>query len=153
MRFLIIVLCAAACSTPPAALRTESAPSDLSGIWRVAFVSDSGGHRTGGVIALFESRILGERFGFQPVPGVTQGTYDVDFRPLGFTFLGGAALQPAASALRGDSVEVVLNPYVGHGRLIMQGVRRGGIVSGDWSYDGPGGARGGFELRPWATVR
>ncbi len=154
MRFIVaIVCCSVACGTQRATPGAGRAPSDLTGLWKASFIADSGGHRTEGIVALFESRILADSFGFRPVVGVTQGTYDVDFRPLGFALVGGAALQPAASSLRGDSVEVILNPYVGHGGLVMKGVRHDGIVTGDWLYVGPGGARGGFELRPWDTAR
>jgi hypothetical protein len=105
------------------------------------------------VVALFQSAVLADSFGFKLVENATQGTYDLDFRPLGFALASGAALQPATSTLQGDSVEVVLNPYVGHGRVVLKGIRQGERITGTWLYDGSGGAHGTFEFRPWGTAQ
>lgn len=145
MRLLITwLLCTAACSGSAARSDVQPPRKDLTGVWNVAV--RFGSARTSGVVALFQSRILADSFGFQLVDGVTHGTYDIDFQPLGFRLVGGAALQPATSTLRGDSVEVVLNPYVGHGRIVMVGVLTHEMVAGEWTYDGPGGGSGTFEL-------
>lgn len=101
-----------------------------------------------GVIALFPSAVMAEQLGGPTGTWSASGTYDVDFRPLGFNVAGGMKLRLATVTYRSDSVTIVLNATVGHGRLTADGVmlpdRR---IAGEWSYDGPGGGRGTFTLK------
>jgi hypothetical protein len=145
MRLIAILFFATtACGGAAAKVDLASQEADLTGVWTATF--RSGSAATSGVIALFQSARLSDSFGFRLVAGATQGTYDLNFEPLGFKLAGGAALQPASSAIKGDSVEIVLNPYVGHGKVVMKGARSRGSITGIWSYDGRGGGTGSFEL-------
>ena len=144
MRWITILFFATACGGAAAKVEPGSQETDLTGVWTATF--RTGYAATSGVIALFQSTLLSDSYGFRLVAGATQGTYDLSFDPLGFRLAGGAALQPASSALKGDSVEIVLNPYVGHGKVVMKGVRSHGSIKGAWSYDGRGGGTGSFEL-------
>lgn len=146
MRWIAILLfTTTACGGAAAKVERASPGTDLTGLWTATF--RSGNAATSGVVALFQSTLLSDSFGFRLVAGATQGTHDLNFDPLGFELAGGAALQPASSALKGDSVEIVLNPYVGHGKVVMKGAKSRGIIKGIWSYDGRGGGAGSFELQ------
>jgi hypothetical protein len=52
-----------------------------------------------------------------------------------------------ATLLSGDSVRVVLNPTIDHGKIVMDGRLVAGRISGRWMVTGyVNGARGAFEM-------
>lgn len=124
-------------SEPPAA-----APVGLSGAWHARFDLASSeklplpasAKQVEGTLTLGSGPAPSAE---PPAPGttraVTQGTFAVDFTPLGFEVGGSQAIAWYGSA---PSISIILRPDVDHGNVAIAGSQKGDEISGQWTLLG-----------------
>jgi hypothetical protein len=120
---------------------------DLVGVWDAEFKRDGDATSPAlGQIALFSSPKLRAHFAIS-APNVLEGAYDVDYSEWGFDTRSPSELSQAnARLVSTDSIEIILNPRVSGGSIVLRGVLANGNAIGTWYRETPAGPRGTFKL-------
>jgi hypothetical protein len=123
----------------------------LAGTWQldlsaVAMKPDSEPHALGQIaLTLNDQRLSAPGFGSAPV---YFGTYDIDFRPLGFVVGAFSGVPSVVATLTSDSIMLILAP-TSQAAATLRGVVRGDSIIGRWTMHRRAGidAAGNFALR------
>jgi hypothetical protein len=156
---LMALLPAAAACSPSASAQQDLESNEqgsLTGVWSASFHLEKAlllsppptASEVIGQIALMNSPWIEKTYSSEPEPRVLEGIYDIDFSPFRFESRVPREVPLAmAKHLGNDSVEVRLNPHVGHGGVVLRGVRSADSVHGIWYYESSKGGQGYFVLK------
>jgi hypothetical protein len=130
-----------------AGIRIQHGPTRLAGVWQAEFRRDTdSAFVVVGQIALFPSPRLRSHYQISD-PNALEGAFDVDFRQWGFDLQRPAEpSQAMAHPTANDSIEIILNPRVGSGSVILIGTLQRETVLGNWYRESPRGPKGSFRL-------